>query len=291
MRSLWNCGGEAAHRKRLFVLAGYLALIIVLGSGAAQAQLLTMTTSAVPAPPGPPALVNTVHNYAPSPVTAWIVGVKFKKPGLLAGGYTFSDSLTSHVREISPGGGSRVSPSHSGDPNDFDFRLVAAVFADGSTFGDPQWARALILRRKKAYQIFEGLLSDLSAIRDMSSAAEMRQYLDTTRQRHLSEATTNRNASNATANLRTTDGSSRDIFEEKTSELKVANARTAADNEGVNLVSSYYNQVLAVIDDSRPSLPSLDIRLQGLIRDYSDMIGRLTESKPSLAAVEDSTIQ
>ena len=121
-----------------------------------------------------------IDNDSDVPMTAYLILVKPRvKVGILDFSYGFRDSLIDRKGEEVPAHGSalpQVSPSPTVAEDD-QLILVACLFADGSTCGDPEWAGLLATRRANHYRILDKVIGDLTAGRNLPSA-QLKQRLD-----------------------------------------------------------------------------------------------------------------
>ncbi len=140
----------------------WTALVAPLGS----AQGPPLTTRLAPLPAGRVQL--TITNNSQQPITAFAIYTVF---GPQARSIRIVDSLINRGfdREVMPGDTQRfvfggvVRLGVAVPPQKI--TLEAAVFADGSTFGDPQWIQAITRNRKTVYQNYATALRELQSAR------------------------------------------------------------------------------------------------------------------------------
>ena len=128
--------------------------LLLAGVTALSAQPMARLTIA--ATPDGKGVMAKVHNDSAVPITAFLVS------GL--SGWHTEDAVTDTqfpYKEIPPGrDGGAGSP---GSPDEAHIQLRAALFADGSSFGDPDWADCLINGRRDALREVDAATADLTA--------------------------------------------------------------------------------------------------------------------------------
>lgn len=171
---------DRTHNPRIKTFSTGLLLALVLVGCSCWAQKAPLTTGMTTLPGGRVQLAIT--NSSAVPVTAFAIYIEWALPGGPKGhSVRIVDSVINHPRdrEIMPGdtqrfvfgpatrmGSSAVSPPR--------VTFEAAIFANGSTFGDPGWVRRIIQDRKAVYA------NEGRAIRELLSArssGETRQEL------------------------------------------------------------------------------------------------------------------
>ena len=215
-------------------------------------------------------LRNTIHNSSSVPVAAWVISTKFRKPGRAGNGsYSVEDYAISGY-EITPGGQATLAWGLAADSDDVESRLVAGLFEDGSTFGDPEWAKLVLLCRKNAFRTLSAVIADLEAVKNMPQP-QMIEYLDASRHKQEAGELALRDASSAVAiRLPANDLQSRDLFVERSPQLKAANVQSAADSDGLNRISgSYYSNVETDLGDKGSLRGSPQDKVRQLIGHYS----------------------
>ena len=147
-RSVDNRGGYARPIVWAAIVIACSASGVALVYGQASTAVLTITDGRLV--DGRQMIRKIIHNQSPMPLTAYIVTAKvIQKVGILDMQKFQLDSVTDgEDKEIPAGGDGTVSPSMAEDPANFKYRLVTALFSDGSAFGDQAWARLFVLRRR-----------------------------------------------------------------------------------------------------------------------------------------------
>jgi hypothetical protein len=276
-------GGKFCPRGPATSIALGPAILLLLGAvgvSYSQTGAVTMTTAIVPKAGGGTDVINTVHNFSSVPITAWIFAKKAKQGNGMA--YTIEDGVVSDdMRQIEVGGERKIWSSLGANPSTDRSILVTALFADGSTFGNADWARVIVLRRQYAFRVDQTAISDLQAVRNMAQS-EMIQFLDASEASQISAAKAARQRSALYAAGLPADDQQREMFEERNGELRAANIQAVADDEWRTLISNYYREIKGTLATPSPLGATAEARSQTLLGWYSDRLQRLTESHPPL---------
>lgn len=115
-----------------------------------------------------------ITNKSRVPITAWVAITETDRPGAprnpVAAGIRSSDSVPHddpNDPEILPRDTHRVI---LGNPTGVDFK--AAVFSDGSVFGDPEWVKRIVQNRRQVYQDTAIALQKLRAAEEARTPRE-----------------------------------------------------------------------------------------------------------------------
>ena len=248
-----------------------------------QANTALLTTRIGPLTNGRPRIDTILHNQSSVPLTAYIVlekvtGREFPRTPI-------TDSVTDgELKEIPAGGEGVVQPSFAEDPANVKYRIVTALFGNGSVFGDEAWARLFILRRRYAVQALEVVIAELEAGKHMTGT-DLLQQLEASRLRLVSVQKATAQASTVAASRLLPASRTRDRFEETTPELKAANIQAEADEGLVHFTDRYHREAAAVLALSPPglwtNLPQEE-RVQHMIDKFTADRKRVIESKPAL---------
>lgn len=283
-RRIRGQGGSRGRRlvcpPHAWILALLFANCVAIAN--AQTSMLTMTTSWAPESSNgmPPVATNTIHNYSDVPLTAWLIMRKVKtKVDWFEMGYVENDSVLRPTNRAIAAGGEGTGDQHGGDPANVEFRLVAGIFADGSVYGDTAWAQYLVQRRRDGLQIAESIISDLAALRTLPQSGRAA-FLEASKKRQLAAAKARQDETGAAARSLAA-GGTRDTFEEKTQELKDANAADAAASHWVGEIANQYDKLINWIS-AADGTPSPEVKLDLTAKSYQETIQRLTESRPLL---------
>jgi hypothetical protein len=129
------------------VLALAAVALTAPASGAAPQKAGEKASIEYPAQPGQP--IATVRNNCSSPITGLIIKSKWRSvrgSGSAGAVITFDPSTNDPAYAPIPGGGTReftVGYDVGGDTSRAHPELKAVIFADGSTYGDPDWVAEL----------------------------------------------------------------------------------------------------------------------------------------------------
>ena len=118
----------------------------------------------------------TITNHSKATLTAYFASwaAQDQRPGHMA--FQYHDSLIGAYHPIPPGG-TGILTAETIPPE-----IRAAVFDDGSTYGDPDWVRMILSRRGQWLAATEAALKDLeTAIARNTPQAEMAQQLTVSR--------------------------------------------------------------------------------------------------------------
>jgi hypothetical protein len=283
-RSVDNRGGYARPIVWAAIVIACSAAGVVLVYGQASTAVLTITDG--PLVDGRQMIRKTIHNQSPVPLTAYIVTAKvIQKAGILDVHKFQLDSVTDGEDKAIPAGGDGVvSPSLAEDPTNFKYRLVTALFSDGSAFGDQAWARLFVLRRRYAVQALASVIADLEVGKKMTGPDLLKQVEASRLKLVGAQKATAANSAMAADRLPHT-GRLRELFEETTPELKAANIQAEADQSLTSLTERYYREAAAVLAPTPPglwtNLPQEE-RVQRMIDRFTSDQRRVTESKPTL---------
>jgi hypothetical protein len=217
----------------------------------------------------------TIVNHAPSALTAYLAiwTLTDQRPGHFVS--TIRDSFLQTTFSPVPTGGSTI--LQVGDPNvDPHFRIVAALFADGSTYGDPDWARMLVGRRALYVQATENVLKELqTALGQNTPQPELAQQLYESQESQIRQLA---------VYLPVPGADPQQIYNEPTQAMKDANIRVQT---GINrrvAVNSVYTPIVGGVRRA-PTIPGVSLRqvLQDLIDRLNQQKAGLLNSKPAPA--------
>jgi hypothetical protein len=110
-----------------------------------QAPTATIVQTGVP-----PKVSYAIHNDSSVTITAWITMSKSARTGA---SYEIAEGFASPKGGVAPGG-----------QTDVEFgKIVTALFADGSIWGDAEWAKLFKLRRQYQFEVLGDAIADLEA--------------------------------------------------------------------------------------------------------------------------------
>jgi hypothetical protein len=131
-----------------------------------------------------------VHNHSSQPITAYVYEVSFFSSGRKVTGEHFRDSVMFKMEKAVMPDGEQA--SYEGGPGitDVQLGLRAAVFADGTTFGDPVWVERILRRRQYALEeIDRGLAALARAQTANADLGVLAQEIESDRTRRLAAVT------------------------------------------------------------------------------------------------------
>jgi len=130
----------------------------------------------------------TITNQYYSPLVAYAYSESFVEGKHGISGEQFTDSALTLVKPVPPG--QQVSMSCGGGSNatDRECTFRAALFADGSIYGDPIWGQRILSRRKYAVSVLGDEIQDLLAVAQPASTDEVIAILTASRDRHIAGA-------------------------------------------------------------------------------------------------------
>jgi hypothetical protein len=129
----------------------------------------------------------TVTNQYYSPLVAYAYSESFVEGKHGISGEQFRDSALTPVKPVPPG--QQVSMSCGGsNATDRECTFRAALFADGSIYGDPIWGQRIMSRRKYAALVLGDEIQDLLAVAQPASTDEVISILTASRDRHIANA-------------------------------------------------------------------------------------------------------
>ncbi|MBS1858480.1 MAG: hypothetical protein JST11_24130 [Acidobacteria bacterium] len=132
------------------------ALLLFAAALAASAQSVSVT----PAAPQGTSMSAELTNNGPTSITAFLVECRmYEGPKVRRAVYKYMDARVNFPDSPVPPGGSRnllLSPAAGADRYRYDVQLEAALFADGSSTGDPTAIALLRDRRQRVYDAVTG---------------------------------------------------------------------------------------------------------------------------------------
>ncbi len=207
----------------------------------------------------PPKVTYAIRNDSSVPITAYIVMPKSAVNG--AGSETV-DGFMSASGAVAPGKQTDVSFG----------KIVTALFADGSVWGDMEWAKLFKLRRQYQFEVLGDAIADLeerARLHDPDLAAT----LNTVRKKRKSQASEPIGSRTA------------DLFEESTAEGKAANIQALASEWRVTAIDMAYGDIVHSLEARPPeqggSVPEAE-RIQRLLDKFRHTRAQLIAAQAEL---------
>ena len=196
-------------------IVGCSLALVALAHG--QAPTATIVQTGVP-----PKVSYAIHNDSSVPITACIV---MPESGRAGAGSETVDGFMSARGAVPPGGQADVSFG----------KIVTALFADGSVWGDVEWAKLFKLRRQYQFAALGDAISDLEAgVR--SHDPDLAGRMDAVRKRRKSVAA-------ELVGSRTAD-----LFAESTAGGKAANIQALANEWRVTAIDMAYRDITGTLE-------------------------------------------
>ena len=206
----------------------------------------------------PPKIAYAIHNDSSVTITAYIVASMSAN-----GGYGIADGFTSANGAVAPGKQMDVSFG----------RIIAALFADGSIWGDKEWAKLFKLRRQYQFEVLGDAIADLEAAVRLHDP-DLAKTLNAVRKKRKSLAT----------DLAARSGT-QDLFEEKTAQQKAANIQQLANEWRVTATDMAYGDIVHSLELRPPekggNVPEAE-RVERLVDKFRHTRDQLIAVQPEL---------
>jgi hypothetical protein len=223
-----------------------------------QAPAATIVETGVP-----PKVSYAIHNDSSVTITAWIVMSKSARTGAR---YEISEGFASAKGGVAPGAQADVEFG----------KIVTALFADGSIWGDTEWAKLFQLRRQYQFEVLGDAIADLEAAARVPGP-DLAVRMDAVRKRRKRVATD-------LANL-AAQGGTQDLFEEKTTEQKAAHVQQLAIEWRVLATDMAYGDIVHSLEARPPekggNVPEAE-RIQRLLDKFNHTRDQLVAAQPEL---------
>jgi hypothetical protein len=233
-------------------IVGFSLALAALAYGQAPTAMIVQTGI-------PPKVIYAIHNDSSVAITAYIV---MSKSGVNGAGSEIVDGFTSANGAVAPGGQTTV----------YGGKIVTALFADGSVWGDAEWAKLFKLRRQYQFEVLGDAIADLEAgvrLHDPDLAAT----LTAARKKRKRQAA-------ELVGART-----EDLFEESTAEGKAANIQTLANEWRVTAIDMAYGDIVHSLESRPPekggNVPEAE-RVQRLLDKFHHTRDQLIAAQPEL---------
>jgi hypothetical protein len=207
----------------------------------------------------PPKIKYAIRNDSSVAITAFIV---MAKSGMTGGGYGIEDGFASAKGAVAPGSQEDVSFG----------KIVTALFADGSIWGDAEWAKLFKLRHQYQFEALGDAIADLEAAVRLHDP-DLAKTLNTVRKKRKGQAA-------ELVGSRTAD-----LFEESTAEAKAANIQVLASEWRVTSIDMVYRDIIDTLEIRPPEkggdVPETE-RVQRLIDKFHHTRDQLVAAQPEL---------
>ena len=225
----------------------------------------------------------TFRNTASSDAVAWLLVAQRTSSDPKALQFRTEWNDTTFVRQlkpIAPGEEGLASPlAVTGDNASNQFRLVAVLYADGSSQGDPNWARMVILLRQQRFELISAVIQDLSGAASVGSTDALA-LLERSKTDRLTAARLHEREVAAKLSRLTTDGDR--AFQEVTPEAREANLIFFEARQMSSLVSSMYTSAESAVRMNPDSKRTVQETIELANQYFRSELHKLSESRPAL---------